>query len=324
MLEHGGRLLAAAREYGIPAADWLDLSTGVNPHGWPVPSVPAEVWRRLPEDEDELVDAARRYYGVPHVLPVAGTQAAIMALPALHRPGRVGMLQPSYAEHAHAWRRHGHEVRPWTPDLGVAGLDALVLVQPNNPTGVHFPVERLLQWHAELAARGGWLLIDEAFVDAVPETSVVPHCPRPGLIVLRGLGKFFGLAGARVGFVLAEQPLLDELHETLGPWTLPGPSRWIARQALADSEWQTAMRDRLQAASARLAELLAAHGLRPDGGTALFQWLATPKAEAIQHELSKRGILVRRFAEPASLRFGLPGSEDEWQRLANALAEIAR
>lgn len=324
MLEHGGRLLAAAGEYGIPAADWLDLSTGVNPHGWPAPSIPAEVWRRLPEDEDELVDAARRYYGVPHVLPVAGTQAAIMALPALRRPGRVGMLQPSYAEHAHAWRRHGHEVLPWTPDMGSHGLDALVLVQPNNPTGVHFPVERLLQWHAELAARGGWLLVDEAFVDAVPETSIVPHCPQPGLIVLRGLGKFFGLAGARVGFVLAEQPLLDQLHETLGPWTLPGPSRWVAREALADSEWQTAMRDRLHAASARLAELLAAHGLRPDGGTALFQWLATPRAETFQHELGRRGILVRRFAEPASLRFGLPGSEAEWQRLANALAEIAR
>jgi cobalamin biosynthetic protein CobC len=323
MLEHGGRLLAAARAYGIPAADWLDLSTGVNPHGWPVPVVPAEVWRRLPEDDDELVDAARRYYGVPHILPVAGSQAAIMALPGLHRPGRVGMLQPSYAEHAHAWRRHGHEVLPWTQDRGVAGLDALVLVQPNNPTGAHFTVEQLLRWHAELAARGGWLLIDEAFVDAVPETSVLPHCPRPGLIVLRGLGKFFGLAGARVGFVLAEQALLDALHETLGPWTLPGPSRWIARQALADREWQTAMRGRLHAASARLAELLAAHGLRPDGGTALFQWLATPQAEAIQHALGRRGILIRRFAEPASLRFGLPGAESEWQRLADALAEIA-
>lgn len=324
MLEHGGRLLAAARAYGIPAADWLDLSTGVNPHGWPVPSVPAEVWRRLPEDEDELVDAASRYYGVPQVLPVAGTQAAIMVLPALRRPGRVGMLQPSYAEHAHAWRRHGHEVLPWTPDTGVAGLDALVLVQPNNPTGAHFSVGQLRHWHAELAARGGWLLIDEAFADAVPEASVLSHCPQPGLIVLRGLGKFFGLAGARVGFVLAEQPLLDQLHEALGPWTLPGPSRWIARQALADSEWQADMRNHLHAASARLAGLLAAHGLRPDGGTALFQWLATPQAETLQHELSRRGILIRRFAEPASLRFGLPGSEAEWQRLAEALAEVAR
>ena len=110
MLEHGGRLQQASRRYGIPVTDWLDLSTGISPFAWPVPSIPATVWHRLPEDDDGLVEVARDFYGAPHVLPVAGSQAAIQALPWLRTRSRVGVAEPAYAEHAHAWRRAGHEV----------------------------------------------------------------------------------------------------------------------------------------------------------------------------------------------------------------------
>ncbi|MBM4182487.1 MAG: threonine-phosphate decarboxylase [Betaproteobacteria bacterium] len=321
MLEHGGRLTAAARQYGIPVADWLDLSTGINPLGWPVPTIPPERWTRLPEEDDGLAEAACRYYGAPRVLPVAGSQAAIQALPALRPPGRVGIPHPAYAEHAHAWRRAGHVVVAWTQDMKPDGLDALVLIHPNNPSGTRYSAAQLLDWHARLAAHGGWLVVDEAFLDPTPEASLAPFCDRDGLIVLRSLGKFFGLPGARVGFVMAGVELLGRLQEVLGPWTVPGPSRWLAQQALMDGVWQAAARQRLAQAGARLARLLAAHGLAPEGGTALFQWVKTPHAAAIADRLARRGILVRRFADPPSLRFGLPGQEADWARLAQALAE---
>ena len=320
MLEHGGKLLAAAARYGIEPASWLDLSTGINPAGWPVPSIPPAVWQRLPEQEDGLVDAAAAYYGSAGVLPVAGSQAAIQALPRLRDACRVGVPHPAYAEHAHAWRAAGHAVVAWDAAMGVDALDVLVLVHPNNPGGQIYARAELLDWHARLAVRGGWLLVDEAFIDATPEASLAGLCPRPGLIVLRSLGKFFGLAGARVGFVLAEPAVLGALEARLGPWAVSAPSRWVARAALADIAWQQAARPALLAAGARLADLLRRHGLAPTGGTALFQWVRTPEAADWHERLARQGILTRLFADPPSLRFGLPQHETDWARLAAALA----
>lgn len=324
MLEHGGRLRRAAAEHGIPVADWLDLSTGINPLGWPVPALPAAAWARLPEDDDGLAEAALACYGARHCLPVAGSQAAIQVLPWLRPPGRVGVVAPGYAEHAEAWRAAGHAVVA-LPDHAPHpdGLDVLVLIHPNNPTGRTYPPKTLLDWHARLAGRGGWLVVDEAFVDCTPAASLATVSHLPGLVVLRSLGKFFGLAGARAGFVLAAPDLLERLAGRLGPWTLAGPARVVARLALLDLAWQAAERPRLSAASARLADLLAGHGLAPAGGTALFQRVATGRAAELHAALARRGILVRRFDDPASLRFGLPGAEADWQRLDRALAAVA-
>ncbi len=323
MLEHGGRLRAAARQYGIPLADWLDLSTGINPDGWPVPSIPAETWTRLPEDDDGLMEAARACYGARHLLPVAGSQAAIQVLPRLRPPCRVGVVAPGYAEHAHAWRQAGHEVVAVGAALDdrdlLDGLDVLVLIHPNNPSGRTYAPAILLEWRARL---GGWLVVDEAFMDATPESSLAAHSHQPGLIVLRSLGKFFGLAGARVGFVLAEAALLERLRDLLGPWAVCGPARHVATLALRDAAWQAAARPKLIAAGARLADVLAHHGLPPDGGCALFQRVETARAGEIHAALARRGILTRRFEHPASLRFGLPKNASEWARLDAALAHL--
>jgi cobalamin biosynthetic protein CobC len=323
MLEHGGRLRRAALDYAIPAGEWLDLSTGINPLGWPVPALPEAVWNRLPEVDDGLEAAARDYYGVESLLPVAGSQAAIQILPRLRHPCRVGLLENSYAEHRLAWIRAGHTIIPLAGqgdiEQQLSRLDVLVLVQPNNPTGVLFAQARLLAWHANLVSRGGWLLVDEAFMDATPQQSLLSHA-RPGLIVLRSLGKFFGLAGARVGIVHAQMELLSRLAEQLGPWNVSGPARWAASAALGDKAWQTAARPRLIQAGRRLHDLLRRYDLKPGGGCALFQWVLTPRAASIHQSLAQRGILTRLFNHPHSLRFGLPGRETDWSRLQAALA----
>lgn len=283
MLEHGGRLREAARRYDIPLADWLDLSTGIAPWPFPLPAIPEQAWTRLPESDDGLEAAACLYYGAERVLPLAGSQAAIQALPRLRRGGRVGVLSPCYAEHAHAWRQAGHLVR----EIGEAevepyldSLDVLLVVNPNNPTGRVFEPAELLAWHARLQRRGGWLLVDEAFMDCTPQSSLAACSNRPGLIVLRSFGKFFGLAGARLGFALGERPLLQALAEQLGPWTVNGPVRHVAQSALRDRQQQRQQRERLLAASQRLEELLRRHGWPPAGGSALFQRLVDPRCAA--------------------------------------------
>ncbi len=325
MLEHGGRLRRAARQYNIAETDWLDLSTGINPDGWPVPVVPNDIWQRLPQDDDELHIAAQTYYGTSQLLAVAGSQAAIQTLPMLRPPSQVALVAPSYAEHAHAWQRHGHQVISVpAAEILQAGTSAqvAVIVNPNNPTGKLFSRDELLGLHANMAARDGWLVVDEAFMDTTPEHSLASACPSPGLIVLRSLGKFFGLAGARVGFVLAEENVLQPLAELLGPWPIAAPSRHVATLALRDKVWQDATREALLLAAQRLADLLSAQGLSPTGGVGLFQWLCRADAASIHEQLAQQGILTRLFDAPPSVRFGLPRNEAQWARLAEVLKAI--
>lgn len=325
MLDHGGGILAAAHRYGIAVEDWLDLSTGLNPRGWPVPELPASCWQRLPEENDGLEAAAAAYYGSDALLPVAGSQSAIQTLPLLRSRCVVGMLATSYAEHAHAWLRRGHQVLRFAPDeldMVIDRVNVLLLVNPNNPTGWHAPASQLNNWRERLATRGGWLIVDEAFMDCTPENSVLPLIGTPGLVVLRSIGKFFGLAGARVGFVFAWQELLAQLREELGPWTLAGPARRVSMAALQDTAWQESARLRLAHDSTRLGATLRQHGLMPTGSTALFQWLRHPQAAALHDALARRGILCRHFAESSSLRFGLPASEVDWQKLVAGLMTI--
>ncbi|MDP1557479.1 MAG: threonine-phosphate decarboxylase CobD [Nitrosomonas sp.] len=325
-LHHGGRLRAAAVRYNLPLENWVDLSTGINPNGWRVEAIPAAMWQRLPEDDDELVEVACQYYGAPALLPVAGSQAAIQALPQLRSSSRVGILNPGYAEHAHAWQRANHRVKTVTPDQindDLPNTDVLVIINPNNPTGAFFPIKQLLDWHAQLAERGGWLIVDEAFMDVTPEQSIASYAARPGLIVLRSLGKFFGLAGVRVGFVCAHETFLAQLDALLGPWTISTASRWVATHALQDSTWHETTRHRLIQKSKRLQLLLSQHNLSPDGGCAFFQWMWSSQAESIHEMLAHQGILARLFTTPLSLRFGLPDTEADWSRLNKALKGIA-
>ena len=327
MLEHGGNLNDAVIRYGIARADWLDLSTGINPDFYPAPALRADAWHRLPEASDALAAAACAYYGAPQMLPVAGTQAAIQALPQLrlreHGVARVVVAAPAYAEHAHRWQQAGHTMR----EVGYADLadavgacEVMVVCNPNNPTGARVAPDVLLGWAQQLAARGGWLVVDEAFGDTTPQLSVAAHTgAQAGLIVLRSVGKFFGLAGVRLGFVAAQDDILNGLREWLGPWSVSGPAQQIGIAALRDVDWQQNTRERLLLAGERLQRLLAGYGI-DSSGSAMYQWWPEQKAVAFHDCMARQGIWVRLFTRGAGgVRLGLPPDEAGWQRLQQGL-----
>lgn len=328
MLEHGGKLRAAAQHYGIALADWIDLSTGINPLGYPIPAIDPACWQRLPENDDGLEAAAAAYYRSERLLVLPGSQAAIQVLPALFAPAAVACLTPIYEELPQAWQRAGHRLRrlPTLQRALAAATPNVLLCNPNNPSALTLPRSALLDAAAKLQQRGGWLIVDEAFADTEAENGIAAlagSAQAPNLIVLRSLGKFFGLAGARVGFIFGVAEKLDRLREAIGPWPVSHPARDVARQALADSAWQAASRVRLAGSSLRLAELLAPLG--EVNRTALFCTLSVPDSAAhltaLHEHFARRAILTRRFEQHALLRFGLPGSEEQWQRLTTAIAE---
>lgn len=326
---HGGDLGNACARYGLPRGAWLDLSTGINPQGYPVPPVPAELWRRLPDDSDDLVDIAAAYYGVATdtVVPLAGSQAAIRAVPSLLPRGTVAIAPLTYSEYAPAFRRAGHRVLTLAIDEIERHLPELthcVIVNPNNPTAERLPRERLLRWHAALASRGGMLLVDEAFAELTPADSMAPWVGQPGLMVLRSIGKFFGLAGLRAGFALAEPRMAGRLSAALGAWAVGGPTRHVVRHALRDTVWQAQARERLRNSGEHLASLLAQQAW-PVRNAGLFCWVPHADAAHIHDRLARQGVWTRLFDTPAAepgIRFGLPGDASQWARLVKALATL--
>lgn len=326
MLEHGGRLLEAIRRYGIPREQWLDLSTGINPHPYIPPELPLSAWHRLPEPNDGLEAAATTCYDNAALLPLAGSQAAIQALPRWFAEtlstGNVACVGPLYNEHPAAWQTAGHRVAiSASLDEALEIARIIVLCNPNNPDGRLLDRATLLDAAVRLATRGGFLIVDEAFIDPHMHCSVTTAAglSHPNLIVLRSLGKFFGLAGARVGFLFAADEIRLGLAELLGPWAVSHPARVVATAALNDRAWQASAKTTLLESTARLEGMLATVGV--SSGVALFRYLPCVHAVELHEYLAVRGILTRLFENSAALRFGLPGTEPEWNRLDTALKE---
>ncbi len=324
-LAHGGNLDAVRKRFPGAQGPWIDLSTGINPVPYPIPELPAEIWSRLPtraEEEELLAAAAKQYQASDSGMIVAapGTQALIQLLPRLRPKSHVEILGPTYEEHEACWTRHGHRVSV-VKDLEASDrADVVVVVNPNNPTGRIISASALCNLASALAKRGGLLIVDEAFVDALPKTaSLVSDLP-PATIVLRSLGKIYGLAGLRLGFAIAEISLAKRIRAELGPWAVSGPALRIGTAALRDTPWLEETVARLRSDQERLDRMLEAAGFTLLGGTPLFRLARHVKATEIVDKLGRHGIHVRVFSsEPQRVRLGLPGDERAWERLSVAL-----
>ena len=324
---HGGDLARVATTPGSYTGEWLDRSTGHTPLPSPVRPEPDSLWTRLPGEAllNRLRSAAADAYGalsLDTVVAASGSQALINWLPRLRAPGHVAILGPTYGEHAATWASAGHMVEMTTTadELLRIARDVAVVTCPNNPDGRIVPRELLLPLAERLGAQGGWLVVDEAFADVTPEISLVSEVLRPGLIVLRSFGKFFGLAGLRVGFAFAKPTLAVEIEEAIGPWAVRGPAAWIASKALGDRDWIASTRQHLSNAEKRLDQLFREVGLGIVGGTSLYRLVESPDAAQIYAALLRDGIYVRHFPDyPRWLRFGLPPDEAGWRRLSQTL-----
>jgi cobalamin biosynthetic protein CobC len=322
---HGGDLAAARSRFPGAPMPWIDLSTGINPRSYPVGTIPDEVWRRLPDAAAlaALERAAAAAYGAPpshQAVAVPGTQAAIQVLPRLLNARHVSVLGFGYEEHPRSWKAAGADVSIVETLADMDRADVAVVVNPNNPDGRFTAPEALAALAHRLASRGGVLVVDEAFMDVCcPALSLVSRRPPPNAVVLRSVGKFFGLAGLRLGFAIADDDLAPRIRAALGPWAVSGPAITIAARALSDLAWASAERHSLGVDAARLDRLLIGAGFEVLGGTPLFRLARSAEAPCWYRRLGRAGILVRPFPRrPAWLRFGLPGPDRDWERLADA------
>lgn len=306
--DHGGGIDAAIARFGGTRGDWLDLSTGINPVPYPMPALSDDAWAALPDRAafDRLYALARHFWQVPpeaDIVGATGASAIIAALPHALPQGTVTIPTPTYNEHAAAFAAAGWETSE-TP------CHLQVVVHPNNPDGRLWPAAAL---------NTPFTIIDESFCDVAPDQSLIHLAARPGTVVLKSFGKFWGLAGLRLGFAIGDAAVIARLRDLLGPWQLSGPALAIGAEALADPQWADATRDRLATDAARLDGLLTKSGAEVLGGTTLFRLYRVKDAQAAHDHLAGHRILSRIFPYAGNwLRLGLP-APDRWSQLERAL-----
>lgn len=307
--DHGGGVDAAIAKFGGVKDDWLDLSTGINPVAYPLPEFTHADWTMLPDKQalDRLLEAARRFWHVPEgadIVAAPGASSLIARLPTLMPSGNVEITQRTYNEHAAAF-----SANDWKVVSGEA--DARVVVHPNNPDG--------MLWDGRFEG-SGLLVIDESFCDICPEQSHIDKACRDNTVILKSFGKFWGLAGVRLGFAIGAPELMAKLRDQLGPWPVAGPALRLGALALSDQNWAKATRARLNSDACRLDQLANSNGAMTAGGTDLFRLYQVKDAAALFQKLAEAQILTRVFPYSKQwIRFGIPAGEANWDRLKEAL-----
>jgi len=337
-LIHGGQLQQIAKQFNIAPKNWLDLSTGIAPLSYPIPEIPKELFQVLPQLNNDLVLAAKRYYGANHLLVTNGSQAIIKLLPTLWREQNkysttVYLPEQGYKEHALAWKTAGFSpcwYQDALPELAkIEKNSVLVIINPNNPTGQLYSRSTLISYQETITKCGGLLVIDEAFIDVItPSQSMTSEIANyKNTLILRSFGKFFGLAGIRIGFLIGEEAWLEKFSECLGPWQVNGPAQYIAEKALVDETWQEEQRSNLKTLSeklkVRLTENLPDEFIMTISGTHLFQTVYFKdefNVENYYRALCKQGVYVRLTDDKLALRFGI-AKEKQLDRLAKALSQ---
>ena len=317
MRDHGGNLDWAMQTYG--GTNWIDLSTGINRVPYPVPPLSPGAWTQLPTRTEmaRLLAAAGANFGTEApIVALPGAQAAIQLIPHLRKPGRARVLGPTYNEHAAALRAAGWQVEEVRHLADLPGADLAVFCNPNNPDGRQTSRRDIMN----LVGKVGLLVVDESFIDATPSASSCPDADTPGLLILRSFGKFYGLAGLRLGFALGAAKLIDQLAEMAGPWPVSGAAIAVGTKALLDVAWSKATIDRLNRDVMALdGAAQSFSGWSIEGGTALFRLYEVENAAATQDHFARHQIWTRIFPWSKTLiRFGLPGPDEDNGRLWQA------
>lgn len=329
---HGGKVASARALFPGSAQPWMDLSTGIGPWPYPYESLlEPSTFTRLPDPEAlvELEVAAGAYFGLndaARVIALPGTDIGLRLLGPLFPKAKVAVVRPGYSGHVAAWvewrelqRRPVTLIRDSDLQSAAREHDVVVLASPGTPDGRTVARDRLLEIGRLLGTHDGTLIVDEAYVDAEPALSLCGE-PANNLILFRSFGKFFGLPGLRLGFVVAPPDQVPRFRHALGDWPLTGPAIAVGTAAYLDTRWQKMQLERVSHAAARLDDLLQGAGLGIEGGTPLFRLARCANADALFRHLASHAILTRPFTDDSGLlRIGLPGNEQQWNRFASAL-----
>jgi cobalamin biosynthetic protein CobC len=313
-VRHGGGLRAAAHAYPDAPKPWLDLSTGINPVPWTGVRAPDESLNALPDPVDilELERLAGGTFGIgpERVCAVSGAETAIRMMPLILGPSTVDIMEPTYGAHKESWRVSSMAPHAISKDQALnSGAGVLVIVNPNNPDGHLFDRDTLIKLARKRDRLGQWLIVDESFIGCALHASIASQ-DIEHLIVLRSFGKFFGLAGLRLGFMVAHPKLKAKMRGLTGDWPISTEAMVIGRAAYADKIWQSQTALRLQQDSQALDQALITAGFEIMGGTTLFRLVRSDRAQVWFEHLCQHGILTRPFDyAPDTLRFGVPTSE---------------
>lgn len=305
--DHGGGLDAAIKRWGGTRTDWLDLSTGINPTPYPLPEFKAHSWGALPDKAAEraLLEAARKFWNVPdeaEILAAPGASSLIARMPMLFEHGTVDIPKPTYNEHAAAFAAQG-----WNESTS---SQVRVLVHPNNPTGQLWSRDDL---------NAPVIVIDESFCDVTPDHSMISEAGKPGRIILKSFGKFWGLAGLRLGFLIAEPKIIAKMRDMIGPWAVSGPALDVGTRALLDHDWAEETRINLRKDAARLDGLMTKATAELEGGCDLFRLYKVDNAQNWHDRFAEHKILTRIFPySDTFIRLGFP-PQNGWEQLINCL-----
>jgi len=326
-MKHGGDLSEAIARYGGTQAEWLDLSTGINPNPWPVEEKALyKASHRLPAQAEiiRLLAAARDFFEPPQdaaIIAAPGVQSLIQWLPYLSTEGSTAILWPTYNEYDEAWSGAARSLS----HLGTLSEmrdehRCLICVNPNNPDGRLSSLDHLTDLAAKMKVRDGWLIVDESFIETMPEKSAISLCAEFPVLILRSFGKFFGLPGLRLGFLITQERIASRFRHVLGPWPVTSQALAVGTAAYADHVWIRQAREMLAVMSNKLDAVLIASGLTIIGGTTLFRLASAPDAKGLHDHLARKHIWCRCFDHDAALlRFGLPANDDDLERLERAL-----
>jgi cobalamin biosynthetic protein CobC len=323
---HGGQLNQVAAQFNIPMDEWLDLSTGIAPFSYPIPVIPQRIWQDLPTISNHLLAAAQHYYQANYCWPLAGSQHHIERLPALWESKiqttngsfkkHVYLPKVGYKEHQQAWTKAGYQLHFYQTDLPteIERHGVVVVINPNNPLADTFSIPQLSALQQLCDKQQALLIIDEAFADIFSaEFSFVPHINGDSLsntLVLRSVGKFFGLAGLRIGFVCSNECWFTLIKQSSGPWTVNGPALFITEDALKNRSWHAIQLQRLQQQSQTMQLVLSRYlPIKRMEANALFITVFLDNAAEVYQQLCRKALYVRLTDEQNALRFGIANEQ---------------
>lgn len=280
---HGGHRREFARRYGVQESDILDFSSNGNPWG------PPESVRRAyeesfpllgvyPDPESSLLkkEVARHFPVWPeNVIAGNGATELIYLVVQWLRPRTALLVEPSFLEYRRALNLHRVEVRELLlretdgfqlsfPELmnAVRGMELVFLANPNNPTGVLLPKGEGAQFLEEMKRRGVFVVLDEAFIDWVPEASLASQiADNVSFLVIRSLTKFFNLPGIRIGYALGPRRLIERLEQCRVTWSVNTLAERLGVEALRDALFERVSRENMMREKEFLFESLSAIGV---------------------------------------------------------------